>query len=189
MDFNFRALISFNLLTDHSHKLQVSRKLSLAVNLSNMKTTTIFALLLSILISGCKQTIQDLPETRETDHPQVSRHEPMYWEKEMQLNRGLKWQANKETTAGIQKKSSLIKGTSAGTGEEYQQLGSDLIEEVNTLIKECTMKGSSHDNLHTYLEPLIINVAQLQQASSVEEGKEYTSRIKQHLQAYQRYFV
>lgn len=141
------------------------------------------------MISGCNQSNQVLPKATKTEDVQVTGPELMFWEKEMQLNKGLKWQANRETTRGIGKMSVLIEGTSAHTVEEYQQLGSDLIEEVNTLIKECTMKGPSHDNIHTYLEPLIINVAQLQQVISIEEGKEYTARIKQHLLSYQRYFV
>ena len=154
-----------------------------------MRTTAILALLLSLIFSGCDQKREQQPETEGTDHVQTTHAGNMTWETEMQLNKGSRWQANNETTEGIRNMGSLTESSSANSVEEYQNLGSNLIEEVNTLIKNCTMKGPLHDNLHTYLEPLIINLAQLQQVTSVEEGEQYVSKIKAHLQAYQRYFM
>ena len=157
-----------------------------------MKTTYIFALIIFTFLVSCKQNEEqnitsDPSTTTEKDH--AAHGENMGWISEISLNNGSKWEANRETTRGVLNMKRLIDLQSPNSIEDYKSLGVDLTEEVNTLIKECTMKGPAHNNLHIYLEPLIIRIVQLREVVSEEEGTQLTSEIEQHLNAYKGYFV
>lgn len=152
-----------------------------------MRISVIGILLLSLFILGCKNNKEESAVAIAVDlHPQ---EELLAWENEIELDRGSKWIANRETTAGIKQMSAIIEKSSPSTVDEYKQLGDSLISEINILIAACTMKGPSHDNLHIFLEPLVIKAAQLEQTFSKEEGARLTSEIEQHLQAYHKYFL
>ena len=110
------------------------------------------------------------------------------WVKEIVLDNGIKWRANVETTNGVTKMLSLISENQASTAEGYRKLGDGLNEVKNTVVKECTMEGASHDNLHVWLHPLIEKIKRLQKTESAEEGAKLTSNIKNHLEGYFDYF-
>lgn len=110
------------------------------------------------------------------------------WIKEISLDNGNKWQANLETTKGVDKMMSLVKSSDPKTMEDYHNLASKLNEEKNFVVKECTMKGPSHDNLHVFLYPLIEKIEALGKVSTTDEGSEITTSIKENLNAYNEYF-
>ncbi|MEZ2415765.1 hypothetical protein ACA086_12430 [Muriicola sp. E247] len=122
-------------------------------------------------------------QTVETEH-----HPDSEWVNDIVLNNGIKWQANQETTDGVMAMLSLIDESKLSSSEDYQKLGDGLNEVKNTVVKECTMKGASHDNLHVWLQPLIEKIELLQNTGSVEEGAKLTSNIKEHLVGYYEYF-
>lgn len=110
------------------------------------------------------------------------------WVNEIVLDNGVKWMANKETTDGVRKMLALIGDNKASTSEAYRELGNSLNEVKNTVVKECTMEGASHDNLHVWLHPLIEKIELLQKTENAEEGAQLTSNIKNHLEGYFDYF-
>ena len=111
------------------------------------------------------------------------------WVNEMVMDNGAKWRANKETTDGVREMLSLINDNKASTAEAYRKLGDGLNGIKNTVVKECTMEGASHDNLHVWLHPLIEKIKLLQKAESSEAGAKLTSNIKNHLEGYFDYFI
>ncbi|GHA34499.1 hypothetical protein GCM10007103_14920 [Salinimicrobium marinum] len=154
------------------------------------KSVALLCILFTALI-GCEdQKNAEQPALEEVHQQHNSeRPDPMAWESKIQLDKGQQWKANKATTEGVQNMLLLLKETSTASLENYQKLGDDLAEELNTLISECNMKGPSHDNLHIYLKPLIVHIAQLKEVNSQTEGEKISSEIEAHLQAYRIYFI
>lgn len=110
------------------------------------------------------------------------------WKKEIKLDNGAKWEANLETTVGVSDMLKLIKEHNDTSLEGYLALGKKLNERKNTLVKECTMEGPSHDNLHIFLYPLIEKIDLLLKAASEKEAKDIVSSITDNLKAYNTYF-
>jgi len=110
------------------------------------------------------------------------------WVNEIKLNAGNKWEANMETTEGVNKMLEAVKSSDPKTVSEYHTLASTLNEEKNTVVKKCTMTGPSHDNLHVFLHPLIEKIDALGKVATVEEGAEISASIKENLNGYYNYF-
>ena len=110
------------------------------------------------------------------------------WIHDISLDKEAKWKANIETAQGINTMVNLIKENNLITLEDYHQLANKLNNEKNMVIKECSMKGPSHDNLHVFLLPLIEKIDYLLTTTSIEEGSKITASIKDNLNLYQNYF-
>ncbi|MDX1328296.1 MAG: hypothetical protein R3299_11390, partial [Arenibacter sp.] len=110
------------------------------------------------------------------------------WVEEMSLNNGTKWEANLETTTGIADMAKLVAETKTISVEDYRNLGNGLNEVKNNIVKECTMTGASHDNLHVFLHPLIQKIEQLQKTDDTETAAKIKESINGHLKSYYTYF-
>ncbi len=110
------------------------------------------------------------------------------WMNDIQMDNGAKWSANIETTEGVNDMLKLISETKTETVEDYLGLANKLNERKNTLVKECTMTGPSHDNLHVFLHPLIEKTDALLVTKTTEEGSEILKSITNNLNAYNSYF-
>lgn len=110
------------------------------------------------------------------------------WVNEIALDNGAKWVANLETNEGVDKMLGMIKQSDPKTVEDYHDLAAKLNEEKNYVVKECTMTGPSHDNLHVFLHPLIEKIEALGKISSTDEGTEVIASIKENLNGYYNYF-
>jgi hypothetical protein len=165
-----------------------------------MKKTILITAIISGLLIGCNETKhkEENTDTVETttgihEHEMEEMSTEMHsmnnaWVNEIKLDNGNKWQANLETTEGVNKMFSLIKASDPKTVEDYHALASKLNENKNVVIKKCTMEGPSHDNLHVFLHPLIEKIEALGKVSSIDEGAEVTASIKENLDGYYNYF-
>lgn len=150
---------------------------------------------LSLAIS-CKETNKENPAEIKTsvekvdheNHSTISNELNDTWVNDIILNNGIKWSANTETTDGVREMLTLIKDNKTTTIDDYKKLGVTLNNVKNTVVKECTMEGASHDNLHVWLHPLIEKIELLQKIQNAEEGAQLTSNIKMHLEGYYDYF-
>lgn len=165
-----------------------------------MKKIILTAAIISALLMSCNDTKHkhengDIVETTEGVHAHAmeemaSENHSMNnaWVKEIKLDNGSKWQANLETTEGVDKMLGLVKTSEPKTVEDYHTLASKLKEDKNVLVKKCTMEGPSHDNLHVFLHPLIEKIEALGKVSTTDEGSEVTASIKENLDGYYTYF-
>jgi hypothetical protein len=156
-----------------------------------MKKAAILGLVLSISLLGCKETKKE--ETTSTEQTAAEHKEDLngdqnIWMSQIQLDNGSKWNANIETTEGIQAMSSRIAEDESISIKHYKNLASDLNDIKNNIIKECTMEGESHDNLHVFLVPLADKIEALGEVNSVHEGAVITREIREHLEVYNNYF-
>jgi len=110
------------------------------------------------------------------------------WLQQMSLDGDKKWEANIETTQGIEKLIAILNNDKSHSVDDFKNLEKTLSDEITTIFDKCTMKGASHDNLHTFLLPLINKVDKLKVINSVNEGKLMSSNISSHLNEYKNFF-
>ena len=104
------------------------------------------------------------------------------------LDNGKRWIANRETTEGINAMIQLMKSfTDSENIDSYQVLADSLNSEFNTILKKCTMKGESHDQLHNYLFPMKEKFEKLS-SNDLNETKNAFEDLKIHVSLYKEYF-
>jgi len=104
------------------------------------------------------------------------------------LNEGEKWEANAETTEGVENMKTVInKFDKTSKIDGYKKLSEDLEVEFTMIFQKCTMKGEAHNQLHSYLIPLKDYIEGLQKGN-VEECKSIVNSINSHLSGYKYYF-
>jgi hypothetical protein len=155
-----------------------------------MKNSVIIILLIATVFAGCKNTEKqnEVESPQEVVHEQESDLLSTAWMSEMQLNGNSKWDANNETTEGVVKMQELLKTQTTTSIEDYHQLANKLNEVKNYVVKECTMKGASHDNLHIWLYPLIQKVEALSNTNDIKEASKLKQSIIENVAAYDTYF-
>ena len=104
----------------------------------------------------------------------------------LHLNEGEKWLANKETHIGMSNLQNLL--STVADSVDYTALASKMGEETQYIIKNCTMKGEDHKQLHLVLHPILDNIAKVEQATGVEDKKNAVMAIKASLADYFTYF-
>jgi hypothetical protein len=110
------------------------------------------------------------------------------WINDIKLNEGNKWEANVETNEGILKMQKTIKTQSINTLEDYHQLAEKLESDKNYVLKNCTMKGASHDNLHVWLLPLMKKIDALSETKTIEDATKLKRSIEENINGYADYF-
>lgn len=107
---------------------------------------------------------------------------------EITLNDGAKWEANQETTIGIERMLELIQEfPDRDDSQAYESLNSNLKNEFNLIFENCTMKGEAHNQLHNFLMPMNPMMNQLL-AADLELQKKTLSDLTAHLKSYNGYF-
>lgn len=158
----------------------------------------IFILSLLALIS-CKDSKSQKDVQTETvqhtsdSHNNHDNHETLgvyanAWINDIQKDKGDKWQADVTTNEGVQKLQNTINTQSPSTLEEFHKLAKQLNEEKNFVVKNCTMEGPSHDNLHVWLHPLIEKIDALLKAETLEGASKLKESIEENINEYNTYF-
>jgi hypothetical protein len=88
------------------------------------------------------------------------------------LNNGERWEANPETTEGINNMINHIDEFQNQSSSDYMGLKGNLTTEFQTIFKKCTMKGEAHDQLHNYLIPLKKEIDQISE-QNIEQTRAY----------------
>jgi len=157
----------------------------------------IFTLSLLALVTCKDSKNQDLKtetaeQPAETDnHHDTHEASGIYanaWVSEIQIDNGEKWQADATTNEGVQKLQNTINLQTVSTLDDYHKLAEQLNDEKNFVVKNCTMKGPSHDNLHIWLHPLIEKIDALLKTEDVDDAEKITVSIKENINAYNTYF-
>jgi hypothetical protein len=152
-----------------------------------MKKTTQLILAVTILFFAvsCKNTT----EKKSTEvQPQQAEEQHYNEVDELKLNNGNLWEANAETTVGINAMLQLMSDfPEVETAEAYATLKTNLESEFKTIIQECTMTGEAHDQLHLFIVPMRDLFNGLT-ASDLENSKVHFNKLNTHLKTYKNYF-
>ncbi|MEZ4986407.1 MAG: hypothetical protein R2795_15440 [Saprospiraceae bacterium] len=106
----------------------------------------------------------------------------------IQLNNGKKWAVNDEMKPHIEMGNSILLSYLEQDGSDYKKLAADLKTQNDQLIKSCTMKGESHDELHKWLHPHITLVSDLAEAENATTAKSLVAQLEQSFKTYHNYF-
>jgi|GEM_PF-527127 len=151
---------------------------------------------------GCKNNTDSSPDSAtqemlEEDRDHLSDAESHHnktgdlensWLDEIKLDEGKLWMANPETITGVERMRKNIHTTELSGTESYKALAEKLNEDKNYIVKECTMEGASHDNLHIWLHPLIEKIESLSKVESANEGQILVNDIEERLTRFYDYF-
>ncbi|RLD29931.1 MAG: hypothetical protein DRI75_01545 [Bacteroidetes bacterium] len=106
----------------------------------------------------------------------------------LSLDNGKKWLANKETHIGIKNMDSLIEAFTANNAKNYFELGEALSKQTSYVIKNCTMKGESHNQLHVVLVPMLDEISVLKDTTDSEERKKIIKNLQKLIEIYFQHF-
>ncbi len=107
---------------------------------------------------------------------------------ELKLNNGEKWLANAETHEGIYTMNSIIKTFKNGEEKNYRLLGEHLSEQSSYIIKNCTMKGEPHDQLHVVLVPMLDEITIFKESDNDREASIALMRLENLIVEYFNHF-
>jgi hypothetical protein len=153
---------------------------------------TLIILLIATYAISCGSNTENKQDDADHDHNH-EKAEPKHEEKTedeftLDLNNGKPWSANIETTEGIGNMVVLMDSFSdTESVEAYSVLSNHLTATLNTILKECTMDGEAHNNLHTYLYPMFDMIEGIG-STDLETCKVSYSELKQQLSEYPNYF-
>jgi len=110
---------------------------------------------------------------------------------ELTLNNGVKWKSDSITTHNvIQLKTTadMFRVQPFPSINNYQLLGKDLSNGVNTLIQQCSMKGAEHESLHKWLEPILDLTNQLKNVTDTSKARQIFKSVDSRIDDYQNFF-
>lgn len=120
----------------------------------------------------------------------VSNH-PENNAEEIALNNGARWKADEVTNNNVNGLKTIIDNFSKGidkTLPAYQKAGSDLQKGLDKMINECRMKGADHEALHKWLQPLLKQVNEFRQSSTITGATKYFEAINKQVNRYYQFF-
>lgn len=106
----------------------------------------------------------------------------------IELDNGKKWQVNVEMIPFILESEKILNDYVSAGSTDWSILATQLKEKNSGLIKSCTMKGKSHDELHKWLHPHMELINSLSQAKSSSNAKVLISELKKSFEAFHSYF-
>jgi len=104
------------------------------------------------------------------------------------LNEGLRWEANAETTEGVNNMIALMSDFSDSDNlEAYAPLKASLEAESKMIFEKCTMTGEAHNQLHNFLIPIKEALGKFE-ASDLKQSQENFAALNAHLTEYAKFF-
>lgn len=152
-----------------------------------MKNTSILlsSLLISLFIISCNDTQKTTKDQHETQKKEVK---VVHEEHVLALNNGQKWIVNEEMKPYIIKGEKLITTFIKEKEDSFSKLAKNIEEQNQLLIKSCTMKGESHNELHKWLAPHLALINQLKKQTSPNEGHRLVEKLKASYETYHQFF-
>lgn len=149
--------------------------------------TVLLALVIGLTYS-CKNDTKEnsdqkatevVDETTEHDHGESTG---------LALNNGERWDANAETTTGVENMIALMNSFKEKEDvTAYPKLTQDLKTEFKMIFEKCTMTGEAHDQLHNFLIPIKDLLETLPSSDLTVAQKSY-NELNNQLSIYKTYF-
>lgn len=145
--------------------------------------SSIFIVAVSFFTMSCDQQ----PKT--TDQEMHSEKEVNLLETTtISLNNGEKWSVNEDMKPFILEAEAILKEYTESNSNDHKTLASQLKEKNTGLIKSCTMKGESHDQLHNWLHPHMELIESLANSESKKEADQVIDSLQRSFVIYNQYF-
>lgn len=126
--------------------------------------------------------------TEKTNAAATAHHDHIQKSEAIELNNGQKWQVNVEMVPFILGSEKILNDYVSAGSNDWSLLATQLKEKNSGLIKSCTMKGKSHDELHKWLHPHMELINAMSQAKSGTDAEVLISELKKSFEAFHLYF-
>lgn len=156
-------------------------------NFSAKVSTLLLIIIPVFLFSSCNNANEGNTEKVESISQEETAHQHGD-DETLRLNNGKKWVVVKEMLVYIDYMKSDINKFEGTTVEDYKNLATDLLINVDLLTANCTMKGDAHDQLHLWLLPFIDYVNEFAAAENIEDSKTALHEVKTSFELYEQYF-
>ncbi|MBS1745690.1 MAG: hypothetical protein JST21_05940 [Bacteroidetes bacterium] len=140
----------------------------------------------SLLLFSCNQTQDNEKNSSSTANTEAHQQEKQ--PEVIELNNGQKWLMNNEMKPIIDAGENILKNYTASHSNDYKTLAAQLKEKDDALIKSCTMKGKSHEELHKWLHPHLELVDALANAGNEQQVNDLINQLGQSFQTFHQYF-
>lgn len=151
-----------------------------------MKKVIVLALSSFILIS-CNSKVEKSAADQGAEIQVTDQHAQNA--ESIELNDGAKWIVNEEMKPFVLKGATLVNVYLQNNQTDNKVLASELKDQNDQLIKSCTMKGKSHDELHKWLAPHLALVKELEGETDALKANEIVLKLKNSYEQYHQYFL
>jgi hypothetical protein len=111
-------------------------------------------ILLAMFITSCNSS---QPGEQQQNKPVNDKHSVAT----LQLNGGQKWKVDEPTRKNVAAMVRIVNDRSYQDSSKRNELYASIQSQIDTLVKECRMKGPEHDALHVWLEKVLKDVKDL----------------------------
>lgn len=145
---------------------------------------SLFAAVCVLFLVSCSQSANH-SESHDSDTHAMSA------DASLTLNNGAKWKADSVTDHNVIRlkvTANMFKVDPFPPLNTYQILGNDLSKDVDTLLRQCNMKGDDHEALHQWLTPIIHQSYRLKSISDTAEARKVFDSLDQRINIFHQYF-
>ena len=133
------------------------------------------------------------PAVRQADAHQPSEHEAGHeghgQGPALSLDDGKKWRVDDSTRESAARLTELVGAApTIASVADARALGQALDDELDTLVKNCTMTGPAHDQLHVFLVAFFPRVTELKEETETSELQHARDQVASLLEAYDSHF-
>lgn len=147
----------------------------------------LFAISLAFFLFACGPKTEPKEEQEEVAPVEV-KEEPLEENHDLVLNNGEIWEANAETTEGVEKMQAQLDAFSEKESiDAYKELKDSLIVSFTMIFQKCTMKGEAHNQLHNFLIP-IKNELDAMNSNDLEVCRSSFENLNKHIKKYDEFF-
>lgn len=143
-----------------------------------------FLLVIASILFACNQSADKTGNGVQQDHEQ--NHDTV-----LSLNNGAKWKADSVTNHNVVRlktTADMFKAQPFPSINNYQVLGNNLSDDMDTLILQCKMKGDEHEVLHKWLAPILNLSHQLKTVTDTSAARQIFLSVDARINAYYNFF-
>lgn len=140
-----------------------------------------------LIVSLLVLASMDIPARAADEHPHAHEDAP-----QLSLDAGRKWEADRHTADSVAAMRSAVRTAPANTAQasidDLHAAGRQLREQLQALIRGCTMTGKAHDQLHAWIGQLAPEIEKLSSAGQVDAARASLDRISGLLATFDAHF-
>jgi hypothetical protein len=105
------------------------------------------------------------------------------------LDHGARWSTDASTRAVMSETRATLAAAEVRSVDEARALGARLQEQLDRLVRGCTMTGAAHDQLHVFLSGYAPAVTALRRAEDLDVARARLDDLRARVAAYDRFFA
>lgn len=103
------------------------------------------------------------------------------------LNNGTKWKADEATKKNIAAMVQIVNDSTYQNAGKRKEFSTSIQDQIDRLVKQCSMKGAEHDALHVWLEKVLKDVKELKEEETDEYDEAYAA-LKKDVESFYDFF-